>query len=172
MSITAPFVRSAYNYDTKAVSDETGLKCEDESLAQQQFADESDPNKIIEQFARTRDQSLLNVRNPQFGDFTGVNDFHSAMNAVLDAEESFMTLDANLRARFDNDPGKLLDFMSKSENYDECVKLGLFEFNEDLSPPADAIQTAKAGGGKSAGKTPSTSKKGLSEAPEGESGDE
>ena len=40
------FVRSGNNYDMQAVSDETGLLCEDASLAKQSFAEECDINKI------------------------------------------------------------------------------------------------------------------------------
>ena len=46
MANKAPFLRTPYNYDTVAASNESGLGCEDPTLTQQQFAEESDINTI------------------------------------------------------------------------------------------------------------------------------
>ena len=48
-----PFLRSLYNYDRDAASSESGLACDDPTLAQQQFRDEADINTILERFGRT-----------------------------------------------------------------------------------------------------------------------
>lgn len=124
--MNAPFVRSAYNYDRDAASDESGLRCDDPSLAQQQFKDECDINTIMERFGQTG--QLPDVRMPQYGDFTGVQDYHSAMNAVVEAQESFLALPAYVRARFENDPGQFVDFClaeDTPEHRAEAVRLGL-----------------------------------------------
>ena len=47
------------------------------------------------------------------------------MNAVLAAQDEFMELPAQLRARFNNDPALLIDFLEKEENREEAIKLGL-----------------------------------------------
>lgn len=118
------FLRTPYNYDVDAVSDETGLKCEDVSLTKQSFRDECDINTIVRNFGLTGELPD-NVRVPQYGDFTGISDYQSAMNAVIAADAAFMELPAELRARFHNDPQALLEFVSNDNNYDEAVKLGL-----------------------------------------------
>ena len=41
------FLRAFNNYDMGAVSDETGLRCEDASLTKQSFAEECDINTIV-----------------------------------------------------------------------------------------------------------------------------
>ena len=51
--VVAPFVRSPYNYDMSAVSDETGLCCEDESLAIQSAKEDADINTIVRRFGLT-----------------------------------------------------------------------------------------------------------------------
>ena len=102
MSKTTVFVRNPYNYDMDKVSNETGLECKDPSLAQQHMKDECDINTIVEQFGVTGELPSAPV-SPQYGDFSGVSDYHSAINAVRAAEESFMALPAKLRARFDHD---------------------------------------------------------------------
>lgn len=107
----APFVRNPYNYNVMAVSNETGLKCEDPSLAQQQFKEETDVNYIVDRYTRTGELPP-GSQIPQFGDFTGVSDYHSALNLVRQSQEEFMSLPPAVRSRFENDPGKLLDFLT------------------------------------------------------------
>ena len=46
--IVPPFVRSPFNYDAMAVSNETGLSCPEDTLTQQNFAEECDINRIVE----------------------------------------------------------------------------------------------------------------------------
>lgn len=118
------FIRSAYNYDMDEASDASGLLCEEESLAQQSFKEECDINTIVRRFGITGELPV-GVRMPTYDDFTGVNDYHSALNAIVAACESFETLPAEVRERFGNDPGKFVDFCSDSENRAEAVKLGM-----------------------------------------------
>lgn len=120
------FLRTPYNYDTDAASNESGLACEEPSLAQQHFKDECDINNILRQFNIT---GLLPEAplSPRYGDFSGIVDYHSALNAVIAAEDGFMALPAGLRARFLNDPENLINFLDDDSNYDEAVKLGLVD---------------------------------------------
>lgn len=120
------FVRSGepFNYDTNEASDASGLKCEDVSLTKQSFAEEADINYIIRRFGLDG-QLPSNVQMPMNGDFRNAPDFMSAMNLIVAAREGFMTLPAKIRSRFDNDPRKLVDFLSDEANRDEAVKLGI-----------------------------------------------
>jgi phage internal scaffolding protein len=136
-----PFLRSAYNYDRDAVSDETGLSCPEPTMAQQQFRDECDINTIMEKFGQTG-QVPTSARMPQYGDFTGITDYHTAINAVIQAEESFGAMDAKIRARFDNDPGRFVEFCLDENNRDEAIKLGLIEA---VSTPAEPVKASPSG---------------------------
>lgn len=127
-----PFLRSAYNYDMDQASIDSGLTCLDPSLAQQQFLEESDINTIVERFGLNGELPEV-VRVPQYGDFDQVRDFQSAMNAVRQAEEAFMELPAKVRARFENDPQRLLEFVSDQANRAEAQVLGLLK--EPVSVP-------------------------------------
>lgn len=140
----APFVRSAYNYDVDAASDASGLRCDDASLAKQAFADEVDINRIVERFGLTG-QLPENVRMPTYADFTDVMDFHSAMNAVRQAQESFNALTPEVRARFRNDPALLVEFCSDAANLEEARKLGLAVPAVDLPPavPEGTVSPSK-----------------------------
>lgn len=131
MTIELPFLRTPYNYDVDAVSNETGLKCEDPSLAQQHSAEECDINYIVERFGVTGQLPENNRPMPTYGDFTGVSDYRQALDAVTQAQEAFMSLPANVRERFDNDPALFVDFCSSTDPADrsEAIELGL------IAPP-------------------------------------
>jgi len=131
------FIRTAYNYDADEVSNETGLVCPEPTMAQQQFREEADINTIMERFGRTG-ELVAPVRLPQYGDFSGVTDYHSAMNAVIEAQASFDSLPANIRARFENDPGQFVEFCLDDKNRDEAVRLGLVPGKVEPVQPAVA----------------------------------
>ena len=126
MSKNGVFLRTAYNYDKDAASNESGLACEEPSLAQQHFKDECDINNILRQFNIT---GLLpeSPLSPRYGDFTGIGDYHTALNRVIAAQDEFEALPAQIRARFDNDPAQLIEFLENSDNRPEAEELGLVE---------------------------------------------
>jgi phage internal scaffolding protein len=141
------FLRSLGNYDSDKVSVETGLACEDPSLAQQQFKDECDINTILDRFNVTG-QLPVSALQPQFGDFSGVTDYQSALNAVLDAQESFDALPARVRERFANDPAAFVDFCLDEANRGEMKALGLIEGSPEgvIQSPTEAGQAEAAQG--------------------------
>lgn len=140
--VVVPFLRSAYNYDRDSVSTETGLKCEDESLTKQSFAEECDINTIVRRFGV---DGILpqNVRMPTYDDFTMVTDFKSAMDAVAKARESFDAMPAAVRAKFQNDPAAFVDFCSDDKNLDEAVKLGLVREKDAADLEAERVREAE-----------------------------
>lgn len=129
-----PFLRTAYNYDMDAASDESGLRCLDPSLAQQHMAEECDINTIVRRFGLTGELPD-NPRVPQSGDFVDVVDYQTALNVVIAADQAFMELPADVRARFNNDPQKLMEFVSDSSNLEEARKLGLANAAPVLAKP-------------------------------------
>lgn len=135
---TAPFVRSPYNYDTMAASNKSGLLCRDESLAVQDQKDEVDINTIVRRFGLTG-QLPEDVRAPQYGDFIGITSYHDAMNSIAAAHESFEAMPAEVRSRFNNDPGQFVDFCLDPANKADLTKLGLVE-----APPLSSANVAAA----------------------------
>jgi phage internal scaffolding protein len=137
MSKNAVFLRTPYNYDRDAATNESGLHCEDASLAQQHFKEECDINTILQKFNIS---GVLpeNPLSPRYGDFTGIGDYHGALNRVMAAKDEFMTLPATIRARFDNDPAQLIEFLENSDNRQEAEELGLVD-----PATAEAVEVAK-----------------------------
>lgn len=120
------------------------LECKDPSLAQQNMKDDVDINVMLEKFKVTgvMPQSVV---LPKYGDFSSVVDYRSAMDAVRKARDSFMDLPAHLRARFDNDPQKLLEFVSDDKNRAEAEKLGLVPVKEQQVQPALSSEAVPPG---------------------------
>lgn len=137
----APFLRTAHNYDMDHASRNSGLECLDKSLAQQQFLEESDINTIVRRFGLTGELPT-DFREPLYGDYTGVWDYQTAMNAVRQADETFMTMPAHIRARFHNDPQELLEFLADNDNRAEAIKLGLVK---EADEPAKEAPQARQG---------------------------
>ncbi len=140
--MTKVFVRNPYNYDMALVSQESGLECKDPSLAQQHMKDECDINVLVERFGVTG-QLPHTPLEPSYGDFSGVSDYHTAMNAIKAADTAFMGLPAQLRAKFDHDPNALLQFLQNEQNRDEAIMLGLIDGKPVAEPIVSAVETPK-----------------------------
>lgn len=140
-ALAVPFVRTPFNYDRNAASDESGLACLDESRTKQSFAEEVDINTIMRRFGQTG-QLPENVRPPTYQDFVGIFDFHTAMNAVASAGESFDKMPADVRTRFHNDPAEFVAFCSDDSNLEAMDKMGLTspEFKDKLAAQRRAAQ--------------------------------
>lgn len=136
-----PFIRTPYNYSMERASEETGLACTDPTLAQQHDKDDTDINTLVKRFGITGTMPQLE-RVPLEGDFHEITDFHSAANAILAAQKTFMTLPADVRSRFDNDPGRFHDFAINGENRAEMEKMGLLKPKAEPPPPLE-VRIAK-----------------------------
>lgn len=103
------------------------------SLTKQSMSDECDINKIMERFEKTGILTHANDSSPRYGDFSDVVDYDESLRVVMDAEESFMSLPAKVRARFQNDPSELIEFVRDPANLNEAISLGLV-------PPKEAAR--------------------------------
>lgn len=113
------------------------------SLTQQQFKDECDINNIMKKYATTGQFTHVTGKQGMYGDFSSIKDYHTMVQTVLYAQEAFSTLPAEMRARFKNDPGMLLDFLQDSKNYDEALKLGLINKREDAKQNANELNKSE-----------------------------
>jgi len=90
---------------------------------QQHQKDETDIHTII----RRATGGLLpqGNRQLQYGDFSNVTDYKSALDQVDLARQGFKQLSNELRDRFDHDPRKLLAFLDDPSNEEEARTLGI-----------------------------------------------
>jgi len=113
----------------------------DPSMAIQSEKDSCDINLIVQKYKRTGLMSNLRTDEPRYGDFSNAVDYHDAIFRAQQAEDSFMLLPAHVRARFSNDPGKLIDFLADENNRSEAVKLGLVNPPQDSQIPQGGVTT-------------------------------
>ena len=104
-------------------------------FVQQHQAADCDINNIMARYERDGLLPHVNEYKGQYGDFTSVCDYQTALNTVMNAEDCFMSLPAKTRKQFDNDPGKFLDFATNPDNKDELARMGLVpEGAADVAP--------------------------------------
>lgn len=145
-TITPPFVRSPYNYDTNQASDDAGLDTGREGGAKQSFKDEVDINTIVKRFGIGHELPP-NPKVPEYGDYTNIPDFHTAMNLVATTRENFEELPAAIRAKFDNDPTAYVDFCLNPDNREELKQMGLLSkeaIERDQAAAAALARTSEA----------------------------
>lgn len=99
--------------------------CAGESRTKQSFKNECDINRILRQFYRTGLVSHVSKRQGYYGDFIGAGTYHDALNLIHEARDMFLELPAKIRAEFDNDPAKFLDFVHDPENEEQMREMGL-----------------------------------------------
>ncbi|WNK12396.1 MAG: internal scaffolding protein [Microvirus sp.] len=128
-------IRNPYNYDRDSVSENTGLLCRDESRTIQEQKEDADINTVVRRFGLTGELPS-DLRTPQYGDFTGITDYQTALNSIQAANEAFMQLPAKIRSRFEHDPAKYVDFCMNPENRKEGEELGIFNKIEVKTEPA------------------------------------
>lgn len=88
------------------VSDLTSSVDAGGSPTQQQFREEVDVNVIVSRFGVGRQVAVDTMG--VYGDFTGIFDYESALARIEGAQARFMSLPAEVRERFQNDPGRLV----------------------------------------------------------------
>jgi len=123
-----------------------------ESMTKQEYGDETNINTIVERWAKTGLLTSMNTGTPLYADVSEVPDFRGSLDVIRKTQEAFDSLPPKLREKFNNSAEQLIDFISKAENRQEAVKLGLIQ--------DEGIQTPKGE------KTPLESKPGAPPAPE------
>lgn len=138
---------SSFQVEHKRVSIDFG---DEISLTRQEFAQDCDINVLMAQYERTGVVSHVNPREPMYVDLTGIPyDLQDALSIFAAAETSFMSLPAQVRASFDNDAMKFVQFAEDRENLPKLREWGLAAPEAPVqapikvevtnpSPPADA----------------------------------
>lgn len=97
------------------------------SMTKQSFKNECDINQIMKKWQTTGAITHFKEKGGIYDDFTNIVDYQSALNAVMNADDSFMALPSSIRTRFQNDPQKFLEFATDPSNQEEIYALGLAE---------------------------------------------
>lgn len=131
-------LRAPFNYDVDSASLEAATIIEGPSMTDQSFKDEVDINTIVQRFGLTGEMPS-DLRMPSYGDFEATVDYHGAMLALKAADEEFLRLPGEIRARFDHNAGALIAFLEDPKNEEEARKLGILNPRKEApaEPPKD-----------------------------------
>jgi len=109
-------------------------------------AEAADINSIMRRYV-AHGQVFGPGHEARYGDFSGVSDYHDALNRVKAAQAEFESLPLEVRNRSENDPGKFLEMVYDPERQAELVELGLFP--EQVPPVLKGGETPPEKGGDS-----------------------
>lgn len=112
--------------DRQRVKQEQGPE---DSMVQQHLSAETDINNIMAKYAKTGVLTHVGTMAGEYGDFSTVPDYKTAMEQIMAADALFMELPAKVRDRFGNDPAQFIEFATDEKNIDDLRKWG-------LAPPA------------------------------------
>ena len=102
-----------------------------ESLTEQSHKESCDINNIIT--SATANPMLLADPAPDrkvFRDFSSGDDYLELQNRLCETRSMFYDLPADLRAHFDHDPSKIIDFVSDETNALEAHEMGLITLDK------------------------------------------
>lgn len=103
---------------------------------QRQFAKDCDVNNIMRKYAHDGSITHLARSEGVYADLTVLpGDYRDMLEAVRFAQDAFLTLPAEVRKKFGNDPSELIQFLNDPKNRDEAVKLGLIDAKKIEAAP-------------------------------------
>lgn len=126
-------------------SKRVSLKCEGPSKTRKSQQKETEINRIIQKYDKTGTLHHVARTIPRFDDVSGGLDYKSALDTVNEAQQKFSELPSVVRSEFDNDPGKLIEFLNDPQNLDRASELGLVDKRDiNMDGTVDAAEKAKS----------------------------
>jgi len=98
----------------------------------QEDLESSDINNIIKRYWKTKELPV-DGREYFFADVSEMPDYQTALHMIEHGKEAFSHVKPDIRARFDNDAAKFLDFTSDPANRDELVDMGLLDAPDEVT---------------------------------------
>lgn len=105
----------------------------------QSQAEDADINTIVRRFGLTGELPVARRVPLDIQHFDADVDYRDCLEAVRAADSSFSSLPAEVRARFENDPARFVDFATDPKNLDQMRSWG-------LAPAAPVAAPEGAGG--------------------------
>lgn len=144
--VNVPRIRSAYDGSRVRVR----LICtEGEDRTRQEFKDECDINVLMARYERTGILPQGREISTTYADVSAW-DFADSMQKIATVKGIFSQLDARTRARFENNPEIMLEFIADPANIAEAVKMGLIA-EPEVTNERSEIDAGVAGAGHAGG---------------------
>lgn len=110
----------------------------DESLTEQSHKKMCSVGSILKKYKKTGLIDHTTSVPGKYADYPNYIDFHLMQVKIANAKSMFESIPSHIRAKFDNDPGKFVDFASNPENRNEMLEMG-FD-GDNLPEPVEAPQ--------------------------------
>lgn len=101
-----------------------------ESLTHQSFKEDADINNVLAKYERTGISDQVKRETAKYMDVSSAPDLQDAFEIVRQAEEAFLSMDAELRKRFGNDPVRFVEWVQDPANASEIAEAGLLAEEE------------------------------------------
>lgn len=109
----------------KALRRRVKTEFEGESLTEQSHKESCDIHNIMRKYEKTGIVNHLAQFKGQYMDMSNSVEFHQAQLIVAEANSMWETVPSKIRAVFDNNPGKFVDFMQSENNREAILEMGL-----------------------------------------------
>lgn len=128
MEIVIPHMRTPYNFNTAQNSAETATKNNEPTMTNQAFKDEVDLNVIMARYIGTGvvPQNITRIPLPP-EQLIEPMDYQTALHYVMEVHDAFEQLPASVRARFQNNPQEIMQFIENPANREEAIRIGLID---------------------------------------------
>lgn len=119
--------KEQFSYDKRANSRANSSEQpegKEEARTVQHYKDDADINVIIKRFGAGAKAT------PAPAGFYTVDremDYQRSLEHIDAGRAAFMTVPAELRARFDNNPGRFIEYMRDEKNHEEARRFGILE---------------------------------------------
>lgn len=117
-----------------------------EMKTKQAAAEEADVNAIMAKWLVHRGPLPGTGRQPMYGDFTGMTDYHQAVERIRSVSDEFSRLPAAVRDRCRNDPGEFLAICfspERTEEFEQLKALGLAEHELPMAVRLTDVQVSE-----------------------------
>lgn len=115
----------------------------EEIRVEQNHKAETDINNIVKKHAGNLELVQKNSELVEFNmDNIPTNDFQEMMTIMVKAKQAFESVPSKIRAQFDHDPAKYMDFVRNPENKETLIEMGLAHAPEAVdNSPIEVIVT-------------------------------
>lgn len=114
--------RTQYSEPRRVQHEDSG-----EIITSQAFAKECLISSILKKYQDLGADPMDLMPPPTYADLSAVPSYEETLQRIADFQDYFMSLKAEVRQQFDNNPAVLVDWLSDPKNYDEAVKQGFIK---------------------------------------------
>lgn len=98
---------------------------DDPGVTEQSHRDSCDINTIMRRYERTGVLEHVNAYKGTYMDMPTGLDFKTAQDVIAQSKSMFESVPSDIRNKFDNDPGKFVDFMQDAKNRNAILAMGM-----------------------------------------------